>query len=1355
MKWTGKSVTRLSLHVRRSLAFQGIALEHLPFLIAYFFTIYHCAITIGEPYDNRINELKAEGKLPYEVETEEEIALAMEEANVTSLLPNPYLPGLIPLLFFSANFCGHMLMVLMQVWFVSVLTYIKYKQTVNPDVATDVQVTPKAHCGKTELVPIQKADGETFFIFQRRKYIFNTDNQTFEKVKSVVNCPLSTYAESRGIQDVQTLEAVKSKFGRNEFDVPQPTFMDLYKQQIVQPITVFQMFCTLLWMLDEYWKYSIFSGLMILLFEGVTVFTRLKSMRMIRGMGNKSREVYVYRLGKWERMSTEEIVPGDLISVLYTKDTDNIIPCDCLLLKGVAVVNEASLTGESHPQMKEELLVDDENSSVLFEMKGLHKINMLYGGTSLMQQQAVKDTSVLGFDRKVSGNTKYTDIETPDGGSLVLAIRTGFNSSQGKLVRMIEFSSEQVRDDSWDALMLVSFLMIFAFISAGYVLKHGMENKARSSFELLLHCVMIITCVIPPQLPMQTAMAVNSAVLTLMKLNIFCTEPFRIPTAGKVDICLFDKTGTITSDQLTAVGVIDVGAKNKDHNSLQAMNKSSIETALVLGGCHALISIQGSISGDPIEEAVIKSIDFEYDAITLTSSPRVAKKLDVAAETAPVVNTATVATVKPKKERPLPEREWGPVKEDQVKIQTMHHFHFASKLQRMSVVAKVNDGISTKPRLMSLVKGSPEIIETLLIPGSKPSWYFDTYKNLTRQGMRVLALASKDFDSKMTPQELSKLTRADAESGLHFRGFLALRCPVRKDSRDIIQQLSRSSHKVVMITGDATLTATYVSMEVGLTNKLEDVCILQGSSFEELRWVSAKDDSEICKFSVSKMSELAKKYVICVSGATFNIVAKKDPKFYDHVAEISIYARMTPDLKEIIVAELKARGHFCLMCGDGANDVGALKQSHVGVALLSGFGSLNVDKSLTNVEDKKDVAPTTPPTAQQTAEQKKQELLKKKEEADKKKQELQRKIELETKRREELGESFAGVKAAAAVIRGEWSDAAKKAQEARQGGVAGHAQKIALEKYLDEMDSDVPMVKLGDASVASPFTSKMPSIQATVDIIRQGRCALVTTLQMYQILALNCLISAYSLSVLYLDGIKYGDQQMMAEGILMTIAYLALSNATPLTELSPIRPLTSIFHPSLFLSLLGQFAIHLSSMIYATSYTKQYMPDWQPKVGVKFEPSLLNTVVFLVSTVQSVSVFVVNYKGRPYMQSITQNRSLLYSLGLCAIGVFVAATEAMPVFNKVLQCVPFPSEEFSETIFTLLVLNVVGVFMWDLLMSAIFNPKLLVTSFKAITKEDLTAIFKMGLLMYLLIAFLTPSEENYELLKAELEKQGI
>ena len=120
-----------------------------------------------------------------------------------------------------------------------------------------------------------------------------------------------------------------------------------------------------------------------------------------------------------------------------------------------------------------------------------------------------------------------------------------------------------------------------------------------------------------------------------------------------------------------------------------------------------------------------------------------------------------------------------------------------------------------------------------------------------------------------------------------------------------------------------------------------------------------------------------------------------------------------------------------------------------------------------------------------------------------------------------------------------------------------------------EVDDDVPKIKLGDASCAAPFTSKLSHVAASkrffcypssglivlgftvTHIVRQGRCTLVATIQMYKILALNCLITAYSLSVQYLDGIKFGDYQITITGMLMSVCFLCISRAKVKPLISP------------------------------------------------------------------------------------------------------------------------------------------------------------------------------------------------------------
>ena len=67
-------------------------------------------------------------------------------------------------------------------------------------------------------------------------------------------------------------------------------------------------------------------------------------------------------------MAVTELLPGDILS-LFKGEGDMTVPCDALILRGSMVVNEAALTGESVPQMKEGAAADGAACEVMLDVE--------------------------------------------------------------------------------------------------------------------------------------------------------------------------------------------------------------------------------------------------------------------------------------------------------------------------------------------------------------------------------------------------------------------------------------------------------------------------------------------------------------------------------------------------------------------------------------------------------------------------------------------------------------------------------------------------------------------------------------------------------------------------------------------------------------------------------------------------------------------------------------------------------------------------------------------------------------------------------------------------------------------------
>ncbi|CAG8559023.1 16624_t:CDS:10, partial [Cetraspora pellucida] len=981
-----------------------------------------------------------------------------------------------------------------------------------------IKIIPVQHKGKGELCELHHGkNGEISFFYQKKKYLWDEDKKKFKKLlyPCDIYSKLSTFQNTKGLETQNEIKLTHEKYGYNRFDIPVPTFTELFKEHAVAPFFVFQLFCVGLWVMDEYWYYSVFTLLMLVVFESTVVFQRLKTLAEFRTMSIKPYQIHVRRNRRWTPTDSDQLLPGDLVSIVRSKE-DSGVPCDMILLQGSCIVNEAMLSGESTPLLKESIALRDGNDEL--DMNGIDKNSMLFGGTKVLQvtppQQDV--------------------LSAPDDGCIAYVIRTGFGTAQGKLVRTMVYSTEHVSANNLESFLFILFLLIFAISAAAYVWVKG-EQFSLSS-KLLLDCILIITSVVPPELPMELSLAVNTSLVALAKFAIYCTEPFRIPFAGKIDVCAFDKTGTLTGENLEVEGI--AGIHPEDSKILVKPPEALRESIQTLAAAHALVKLDDGIVGDPMEKATLEALDWKLG----------------------------------KGDTVIPANQQSQRFQQRSQIQIRRRFQFSSALKRMSSVSTIPT--SRFKKTFVAVKGAPETLRNMYV--YVPDDYEETFKFFMRRGSRVLALGYKYLKDNMNMDEINELSRESVESELTFAGFLIFHCPLKDDAISTLQMLNESSHRVVMITGDNPLTACHVAREVKILER--DVLILDlredAQNNDDLVWKSV-DEKVIIPVNPAEPIDLSiyRDHDLCITGAALACYENK-PSVKDLLVHTWVYARVSPGQKEFILTCLKQAGYITLMCGDGTNDVGALKQAHIGVALLDG-----------KPEDLKKIA--------------------------------------EHQRIQRLKDVYES-----------------------QRRPPPQVDRLA-EQLLQDFDDEPPSIKLGDASVAAPFTSKLSNVVAIVNIVRQGRCTLVATIQMYKILALNCLISAYSLSVLYLEGIKYGDLQVTISGMLLA----------PLEKLAKQRPQTNIFNFYIILSILGQFAIHIASLVYIVDLVFHYEEKKTVDLEGDFEPSLLNTAIYLISLSMQVSTFAINYQGHPFRESLKENTALYY--GLLSVGAIAlsGATE--------------------------------------------------------------------------------------------------
>jgi calcium-translocating P-type ATPase len=570
------------------------------------------------------------------------------------------------------------------------------------------------------------------------------------------------------------VEVSRTTYGSNK--LPEPELKKWYhfaKEALTEPITMILIIIALFQLvLGAMGVMSLSEPVMIIvvlaIVTGIAIKTGLGVQKSAAELRAKTAVRYcdVVRDGSVQTINKDDLVVGDLVLLR----TGQEIFADGFIVDGEISVNNAAINGET----KECRKIPSANYKHVKTTSTTAYTDQcsLFAGTVIMSGEGKMIVTDVGVNT-VNGDTlvKMQTLEPPKTAlDIALDHLCDFISKWGTIAAVLAF-----------VIMTITGILNAGSLSQ-YFSGNILENIQKVA-QNISNALTIIVAAVPEGLPLIVKLVTKQNVSTMEKFNILAKNTGKIPELAYVNLICTDKTGTLTTGEMTSTVMIN-------GNCQDIFNKeSSLNELIDLNICmnnSAVFDSNGNITGgNSIDRAVLDML-----------SPEDAQKIQ---------NKAIM-----KKRVP---------------------FSSENKFSAVTLNNGAND--------FTVYKGAPEkLIE-------KCKFYLDNdgivtelteekrkalkshIKGLTEKAMRCIALTISDKTDDGLPDEMNLL------------GIIGVVDPVRNEVPEAVKIAHKAGIQVIEITGDCMETAKAVAMEAGIY-KPGDLAVTN-DEFEAMSDVKVKE----------------------------------------------------------------------------------------------------------------------------------------------------------------------------------------------------------------------------------------------------------------------------------------------------------------------------------------------------------------------------------------------------------------------------------------------------------------------------------------------------------------------------------